>query len=238
MSSWKTYHARRLKRRFRTIKGDEMYKYQKIETVFERDMDGTKRLIPNKFRDGAVEYLKDNMWEFTEKIDGTNIGVYWDGHQVSFQGRTEKADIPKHLLKRLEELFGGGINEQVFEMIFGEKEAVLFGEGYGAKIQKAGKKYNPDGVDFILFDVYIPSSDIYLERVNILNIAMAFGVNVVPIVLTGTIDDAVEYVKSEPKSTIGCADMEGLVGKPQANLRNRKGERIIVKIKCNDFKGE
>ena len=57
-----------------------MKEYHKIETIFERDMDGNKKLIEGKFRNPLVEYLKDNEWVFTEKIDGTNIRVFWDGH--------------------------------------------------------------------------------------------------------------------------------------------------------------
>ena len=132
-----------------------MITYHKIETVFNRDIEGTKKLIPYDWRDPTVEFLKNCTWEWTEKIDGTNIGVYWDGHKVSFQGRTEKAQIPKFLLEKLEELFGGEENEQIFEQMFGEKEVVLFGEGYGNKIQKCGAKYIPDGVDFILFDAWV-----------------------------------------------------------------------------------
>ena len=44
-----------------------MYKYTKIETVFKRDVEGTKKLIEGKYRDKTVEYLKDNLWIGTEK---------------------------------------------------------------------------------------------------------------------------------------------------------------------------
>ena len=71
-----------------------MYKYTKIETVFKRDVEGTKKLIEGEYIDKSVEYLKDNLWIGTEKIDGTNTGVVWDGYNVTFQGRTEKASIP------------------------------------------------------------------------------------------------------------------------------------------------
>ena len=56
-----------------------------------------------------------------------------------------------------------------------------------------------------------------------------------PIVLTGTINDAVEFIKSCPKSTIGTANMEGVVGRPKIEMRDRCGNRIIVKIKVKDF---
>ncbi len=47
-----------------------MNEYTKIETIFERDTEGTKKLIEDKFRNETVEYLKDNPWVCTEKIDG------------------------------------------------------------------------------------------------------------------------------------------------------------------------
>ena len=81
-----------------------MKEYIKIETPFERYTDGTKKLIEGKFRNETIEYLKDNVWQFTEKIDGTNISIVWDGHTISFHGRTERAQIPPHLLKKLYEL--------------------------------------------------------------------------------------------------------------------------------------
>lgn len=211
-----------------------MYEYHKIETLYQRDMKGSKKLMPGVYRDETVESLKDIKWQFTEKIDGTNIGIHWDGHKVHIQGRTERAQIPAFLLDRLSELFGGDENEQLFEQTFGETEVVLFGEGYGAKIQKGGS-YIPNGVDFILFDVYITNGDLYLRRDDVEDIAKTFGIDVVPIVLEGTLDDAVEFVKGHPKSTIGTADMEGVVGRPKVEVKDRRGKRIIVKIKYKDF---
>ena len=112
---------------------------------------------------------------------------------------------------------------------------VLFGEGFGAKIQNGGA-YIPDGVDFILFDVYVPNGDLYLSRENVESIAKAFDISIVPIVLEGTLADGVEYVKGHQKSTIGTAFMEGVVGRPKIEVRGRRGKRIIVKIKYKDFK--
>lgn len=212
----------------------EMKEYTKIQTVFNRDEQGTKKLIEGSFRNKAVEFLANNKWICTEKIDGTNIGIVWDGHKVSFQGRTEKAQIPAHLVNVLNEMFGNNQTEELFEQLFGEKNVILFGEGYGLKIQK-GDSYLPDRCSFILFDVYIADSDIWLERENIEQIAKTFGIDVVPIVMVGTLYEAIEYVKGKPKSTIGTADMEGLVCKPEVDVLDRQGNRIIVKVKVVDF---
>lgn len=211
-----------------------MKEYTKIQTVFNRDEQGTKKLIEGSFRNKAVEFLANNKWICTEKIDGTNIGIVWDGHRVSFQGRTEKAQIPAHLVNVLNEMFGNNQTEELFEQLFGEKNVILFGEGYGLKIQNGGS-YLPDRCSFILFDVYIVDSDIWLERENIEQIAKTFGIDVVPIVMVGTLYEAIEYVKCKPKSTIGTADMEGLVCKPEVDVLDRQGNRIIVKVKVVDF---
>ena len=211
-----------------------MKEYHKIETLFERD-EKTKKLIEGNYRNAAIEFLKDNKWQFTEKIDGTNIRIIWDGHNVTFAGRTDKAQIPSGLANRLFELFGGETNEQLFEQKFGETEVMLCGEGYGAKIQACGSLYR-ENQDFILFDVMIAGN--WQPRESVEDIARYFGLDVVPIVLEGTIQEAVDYVKTKPKSKIGKADSEGVVGRPIVELQDRTGNRVIVKIKVRDFKEE
>ena len=209
-----------------------MIEYIKIDTLYKRDMEGSKKLLEGEFRNPTVEFLKDNKWIFTEKIDGTNISVYWDGHTVTFNGRTEKAEIPAHLLSYLTATFKTSEAEQIFEEKFGEMPVILFGEGYGPKIQKGGS-YRDD-VSFILFDVLISGN--YQPRESAEDIAKAFGIDIVPIIFEGTIQEGVDFVKSHPDSTIGTAKMEGLVGRPKIEMRDRCGKRIIVKIKWEDFK--
>lgn len=209
-----------------------MKEYNKIETLFNRDLNGTKKLIFGSYRNETVEYLKDCQWDFTEKIDGTNIRVHWDGHKVTFGGRTDNAQIPVPLINKLNEMFGGSINEELFEQKFGEAEVTLYGEGYGPKIQKGGL-YRSD-VSFILFDVEI--GNLYLKRESVEDIAKFFNIDVVPIILTGTLNDGINYVLKHPKSTFGTADMEGLVGRPKVEMQDRLGKRVIVKIKWEDFK--
>jgi len=208
-----------------------MKEYHKIETIFIRDMEGSKKLVEGKFRSKEIEYLKNNKWIFTEKIDGTNIRIHWDGHKVKFEGRTANSQIPSHLVSKLNELFGGNTNEEIFEEKFGETEVILFGEGYGTKIQNGGL-YRQD-VSFILFDVLI--NNVFLEKENCIEIAKSFNIEYVPIILEGTIEEAVNYVKSKPKSMIGQANMEGLVGRPEIELLDKQNNRIIVKIKVCDF---
>lgn len=205
--------------------------YVKIPNVFKRETFAKNKLIEGEWSSPELEYLKDADWEFTEKVDGTNIRVIWDGYRVSFKGRTDKADIPKHLLAKLEELFGGADKEELFEQTFGQSEVILFGEGYGEKIQKGGGLYGK--VNFILFDVWI--GGFWLGTNNVTDIADVFNIGRVPIVLTGNLMDGVEYIKGHPKSMLRDAELEGIVGRPMVQMFSRTGQRIMVKIKCRDF---
>ena len=209
-----------------------MEEYHKIIGIYERDHN-TKKLIDGKYTNEAIEYLKDNMWEFTEKIDGTNIRIIWDGHRVKFAGRTDKALIPVELSNRLFELFGGEKNEQLFEQKFGETPVMICGEGYGKGIQNGG--LYSEKQDFILFDVKINGN--WQPRESVENIAIYFGIKAVPILLAGTLDDGVKFVKTKPLSKVAkdkCI-IEGVVGRTKIELKDRCSNRAIVKIKVKDF---
>lgn len=214
-----------------------MREYDKIPTIYARNPK-TKKLIEELYANDELKYLHDNLWTMTEKVDGTNIRVYWDGHSVFFGGRTDKAQIPLPLLAKLEELFGGEENEGLFEQKFGEMPVELFGEGYGPGIQKGG--LYTSSVNFILFDVM--ASDNYQPRSSVEDIADYFGLSVVPVIFVGTLEEGVRFVKTHPVSAVcdkqGEKDtcyMEGLVARPLYELQDRCGKRIITKIKYCDF---
>ncbi len=212
-----------------------MKQYTKIQTVYKRD-EKTKQIIVGDYSMPEFEYLKDNQWVFTEKVDGTNIRVMWNGKSVVFGGKTDEAQLPVFLLYKLQELFEGTAKRLIFNEVFGVEEntqVCLYGEGYGNKIQSAGKDYIADGVDFVLFDVKI--GDWWLERPNVEDIASKFGIKVVPIVGEGTLQEGIDKVKSGFKSQWGDFTAEGLVLRPKTELFTRKQERIITKIKHRDF---
>jgi len=211
-----------------------MKEYHKIEGLFKRDMEGDKQLMEGVFRNPVVEYIKDCEWIFTEKVDGTNVRVHWNGHKVSFGGRTDNAQMPMPLMEKLQELFSGDVNEELFEQRFGEGEVTFYGEGYGGKIQK-GSLYNPTQT-FILFDVKV--GDVFLERENVEDLAKVFNIDVVPVILRGTIQEAIDYVKTKPKSQVAIEEKEseGLVGTPSIRLKDFRASRIIIKVKVRDFK--
>ena len=154
---------------------------------------------------------------------------------VIFGGRSDDAQLPTPLLLRLQELFVRFEPRQIFVETFGieEIDVVLYGEGYGARIQKGGGNYIPNGVDFVLFDVAI--NGLYLERENVEDIAQKFGIKVVPIIGHGTLDEAIEMTRKGFKSQWGDFLAEGIVARPRIELLSRRRERIITKVKHKDF---
>ena len=47
-----------------------MNQYHKINTIFKRDMTNNGKMIIGNFALPEIEYLKNNKWIFTEKVDG------------------------------------------------------------------------------------------------------------------------------------------------------------------------
>jgi hypothetical protein len=207
-----------------------MKEYHKINSIFKRNMElPNKPFIEGDWAEPEFEYLQNNRWEWTEKIDGTNIRVMFDGNKVFFGGKSDNAQIPANLVKVLQDKFLPQID------LFKEKfpdGVCLYGEGFGASIQNGGK-YIPGGVDFILFDVLIGTY--WLNRESVNEIADTLGLRKVDVVGYGTISEAIELVRNGFNSAIGIAKAEGLVIRPTVGLFNRKGERVITKIKTKDF---
>lgn len=203
-------------------------------------------------------YNDDNMDRITYNIVNECVGVRFN---ISIKGKTDNAQIPTHLNKYMKETF---TNDKVFASL-GIKEYIpieewaehgwcvskedptpmyekipekytLYGEGYGMKIQKGGGRYLSNSVSFRGFDVKV--NDTYLLRDNAMSIFEKLGADTVPYFGQMTIDDAIEMVRAGFISTISedrTLMAEGLVLSSPLGLKNRRGERLIVKIKYGDF---
>ena len=202
-----------------------MKEYLKIETVWNRDENF--KVIKGDYRTPEFEYLKHADWEASEKIDGTNIRIEYKDGAFTYGGRTANTQIPTFLLSRLQEITRNGS----WDFPDG---VCLYGEGYGAKIQKGGGNYKADGVDFILFDVRI--GEWWLKTESVADIAQKLGIKQVPQLGVYSLVAASCLIEEGWKSTFGDFAMEGLVLKPLVPLYNREGDRIIAKIKEKDFK--
>lgn len=217
-----------------------MKEYHKIQTVFKRDPENKfKTLLNGEFSLPEFAYLQDNLWIFTEKVDGTNIRIkcapYHEGDKafgITFGGKSDNAQIPASLISRLEARFHSDkARHQIANTL--PDGACLYGEGYGAKIQGGGGNYRQDQ-DFVLFDVKI--GDWWLQRTDVEDIAIKLDIDVVPAFDMGTLNHMVDVARKGFKSSWGDFQAEGIVARPSTELKTRRGDRIITKIKCKDFK--
>lgn len=210
-----------------------MSEYHKIQSLYKRDPE-TGRMLFGQYSRPEFEYLRYNLWDFTEKIDGMNVRVIWDGQEVRFGGKTDRADMPKDLIARLTELFPAEKLKAQFEDANSEAPVVLYGEGYGAGIQKGGQ-LSPVK-EFILFDVRFGKW--WLQPADVADIAIRLGCKKVPYRGTGNLYDMEAQIKTGIQSHLVSTpyEAEGIVARPKIGLMMRSGERVIVKLKGKDFR--
>jgi len=221
----------------------------------EEKIDGTnirievERLAIIDYEGGSKSYPGDS-WEQMGREESDIKGVKFE---VSYKGKTDNADIHPRLMKHLTETYP---KEKVLEalglegIIYREQwqdykwqtiddipqRYTIYGEGYGAKIQKAGGNYLSQSNGFIVFDVKV--DDLYLLCSARDEIAQKLGAPVVPFIGMMTLDEAIQYVRTGFKSRIAENKdfmAEGLVIRNELGLKTRRGERIITKLKTCDF---
>ena len=213
----------------------------------EEKIDGTNMRIEVTSRiEYVIEYENNVDLVETDEV----LGVHFD---VTIKGKTDNAQIPKELQKYMEDnypenkvLEALGLRKYISVEEFAEHKwnniadvpakYTIYGEGYGRKIQKAGGNYIKNGVGFRVFDVKV--NDLYLLTDARDEIATKLGAPIVPFIGYFTLDEAIEFVREGFKSTIAENKdfmAEGLVLRTDLGLKNRRGERLIVKIKYEDF---
>ena len=229
--------------------------YPHIDTCFKREMDKTSPyyncIRPDEPLVNPVLQLASEVgirFEATEKVDGTNMSIYIipckdsNGQVLEYDmevhGKTEKAQLNSKLIENIYRKWPLEKLVEVFSRdgVGPTDTIILYGEGYGAGIQKGGN-YIKNDVDFMLFDIRI--GKFWLEREALEDIASKLSMDIVPVIGYMTIDEAIEYVKKGFKSTIAenkDYDAEGLVLKMPFGLLMRNGDRIMTKIKTCDFR--
>ena len=197
-----------------------------------------------------IEVTKEEVLDYT--MDPYVLkGVKFN---IRIAGKTDNAQIPKNLLKHMQEKY---TNEKILGAL-GLKEFIpvsewksnynwddyskiptiytIYGEGYGEGIQSGGW-YIKGGNEFIVFDVKV--NDIYLKTEARDEIATKLGAPIVPFKGYFTLDEAIDYVRKGFRSVVAESPevkmAEGLVLRTDLGLRNRMGNRLIVKIKYEDF---
>jgi hypothetical protein len=201
-------------------------RYERIRNIFKRDS-STGKVDFGNFAQAEFEYLRNCQWNWTEKVDGMNVRVILETG-LDVRGRSDRAQMPEPLMKRLHNEFD---TEEVLEKTSAYGEGLcLYGEGFGADIQRGGR-YGEQS--FVMFDAMTNYG--WASRRDMFDIAEKLHVEVVPQIFQGTIDNAIFIVTHGLVSVYGDFFAEGLVGRPVNELRDRQGNRIITKVKHRDF---
>lgn len=216
--------------------------YSKIQTLFKRDANNI--IIPTEFTYPEFEFMKDCKFRGELKVDGTNTRIIvmpsspYNKAFVDFKGRTDRAVIPEALQTELNRLFDEKTVLDYFENLKNglNEPIVIYGEGYGKKIQSCGGKYCKDHAKFIVFDIKV--GEWWLNRESIEQICKDLNLEIVPVMGYFTLQEAIDFVKTGFKDPIAEEDLdaEGLVLKTDLNIRRRNGERIVTKVKTCDFR--
>ena len=210
-----------------------MILYPKIDTLFVRD-DKTHKLVePLVLRRPIMEHI--SHWICTEKIDGTNIRIECDTTgNVSESGRTNNAQLPADLVRWCYEKF---TPEKMAELKTEPVTLTIFGEGYGAGIQKGGNYREDKSV--ILFDACVTVNDRnhWLSDNTVTDFASRLGVDRVPRLKAMRLDEIVSNVRLGFHSLIPGSNClaEGIVARTIEPLYDRRGDRLILKLKTKDF---
>jgi ATP-dependent RNA circularization protein (DNA/RNA ligase family) len=209
--------------------------YPKIETLYVRD-ERTHKVLPGQIR--LPEFSLVTQWLVTEKVDGTNIRVHLKHGEVMYGGRTDAAQLHASLVEWLRTNLPA---EKVCAAFEPHTEAILFGEGYGPKIQKGGGLYRSD-VSFRLFDVAVVSPERlwWLGFEDVCDVAAKLEIGTVPILgYPLGIDEAIGLVRgaslvAQVDGGAGC-EREGIVCRTEPLLLTRRGDRVMWKLKGRDF---
>lgn len=221
--------------------------YPKIDTLYDRDE--KHHVIVGKLR--RPEFGNIKIWSVTEKLNGRNtrVSLFNNGIDgvVDYGGKTDEAEMPGELLEYLRKTFTVEKMRTAFwiDPLKIPQRVTIYGEGYGPGMTPGSGAYRKD-VSFRLFDCLIDTW--WIERHNLENIAEKLGIKCVPIL--GTIEELpksptdIENIFKNNKSVLvaieegGFDSMipEGIVAQSEDMLFNRKGQRVMWKLKIKDFK--
>lgn len=214
--------------------------YPSIETLFKLDPI-THKIIKDEYRNDIFSLIA--QWEWTEKIDGTNIRVEYKGHEdialatMTIGGRTAKSEVPIGVINYINRI----LTVEKLHKVFAEKDVLIFGEGYGEKIQNGGDYIpasDPERQKFIVFDIVV-AERYWLKRQDVKEICDGLGLDIVPLIsLYIGIDDALLFVRKGFKSYLGdrIKEAEGLVGRTSIPLFDAKHRRVTCKLRTEDFR--
>lgn len=223
--------------------------YPSTKNLYESNkINGPEHKRGPEFGFSSPAFSQIGQWLVTEKVDGMNMRVIWvpelSGDPVTIAGRSDNAQIPAALLEHMRETFTHGALFKAFGGFIGTPEGeqrlfdlpekvVLFGEGFGPGIQKAGQAYGGEK-RFILFDVVVAGH--WLAWDDVVDVARKLGVPTVPVLDRGvSLQEAIDSVRRSQLQDPESGHVEGIVVRTDPYLFDGRGNRVVFKYKVRDL---
>jgi len=211
-------------------------KYPKINSLWKRE-EQTKKFIENAY--SVPEFTIIKHWLVEEKIDGMNTRIiieYVDSKtsNMTIKGRTDDAMMPAKLIDYLTNLFTPEKRQELLNFMHAKTKVILFGEGYGPKIQSGGNYRNDIG--FILFDIW--GGNRWSTREEVKTLADLLNLPTPHTYGMMTEQEIIDLVKSKPNSPTAIRPMqfEGVICRSEPLLvNNYTRDPVMFKLKCKDF---
>lgn len=207
--------------------------YPKIDTLYNR----------NEFFKVRTDSLRReefgliNRWVIETKLDGMNMSIaiayFEDEYRFFLRGRTDKSQIPAEM----RQWFNGWQYKNEGSAIHWMKQhdlfnAEIFFEGVGSKINGGGEYGIHHG---IVFDVKV-NTESWLDPYQVSDVAHALNLERA-FMLPGNTDihSLTELVRNGVGDRHRHTMAEGVVAKPPVPLYDRRGKRVMFKLKTKDF---
>lgn len=231
-------------------------KYPEMKTLFKlipsdergKKWDATSgEILPET---AALHFIPIEDLVFTEKIDGTNMGIRIDDGKVTLiQKRTSECkrdDKSDHFYFELGDNIAGKINELNINKIesvnnngvihYPLKNIIIYGELCGVKVQKGGN-YFPER-HFIVFDIYDTVTNKFFTWDAMKYFCELLGLEIAPEIIYDkpnlNVDNVKEFIKNQMSVYNNKFGAEGMVIRYRKDTTHIK--RWMAKIRKKDFK--
>lgn len=186
--------------------------------------------IDNLYKNNNIQYFQECY--ALEKIHGTSTHIAWKDEQLRFHsgGCNHEQFIA---------IFDQDNLKKVFSETFGIRSVIVYGEGYGGKMQGMSGTYGKE-LRFVAFDVKV--DDCWLSVPQAERVVQNLGLEFVDYVKIPTDIDSINQQRDRESIQAvrnGCGHgklREGIVLRPllECTLNNR--DRIISKHKRDEFR--
>lgn len=202
--------------------------YPKIHNLYKKSKDSNKCMQPVF----SEKYFSDiRSWNVYEKLNGNTICIKVSDDIEVFGKKKETKIIPE-----IQQYIISNPKLLSIKKEFYPEVLYLYGEAIGPKIEN-GSKYSKDNI-FVIFDIFYKNH--FLPQKAIEEFAKSTDLKYSKLLKTSKLDLSIlsntkELLIKYSKSEWGDFESEGLILKPENNIKDENNKRIMAKLRREDF---